>query len=215
MTILINNPNWLKMRSDVYLRDKGICWICNEFVELNDYELGHLVDRCMNGVDDYNNVAVMHQSCNLSKPHHSTLEETLKWKLTFALRNRQDNYSPTYIKSISWETRKKRIIKQRKIPNSKPYAQNNEQQTLDVKPLTITWVQGKTRWLIPPREDGSYYSEDKYTCGWHMKIEGSVRQLNYNEYNPAQSTIEIIGNTNNISINTTIYFGIYITKKMN
>jgi len=76
------DASWQMLRSDIYVRDKGICWICNTFVELKDYDLGHLVDRCNNGADTYDNLAVMHKSCNLSKPKHNTLEEAMKWKLT-------------------------------------------------------------------------------------------------------------------------------------
>jgi hypothetical protein len=78
----LNDADWQMLRSDIYVRDKGICWICNTFVELKDYDLGHLIDRCNNGEDSYDNLAVMHKSCNLSKPKHTSLEEAMKWKLT-------------------------------------------------------------------------------------------------------------------------------------
>jgi len=78
----LNDASWQMLRSDIYVRDKGICWICNTFVELKDYDLGHLIDRCNNGSDTYDNLSVMHKSCNLSKPKHTTLEEAMKWKLT-------------------------------------------------------------------------------------------------------------------------------------
>ena len=76
-----NNSEWLKMRSDVYVRDNGICWICNTFTQLQDYDLGHLVDRSVGGLDTYDNVTVMHTSCNLKKPIFHSLEEALRWRL--------------------------------------------------------------------------------------------------------------------------------------
>jgi len=79
---VIKQARWNMLRSDIYIRDKGICWICNSKVELNDYDLGHLIDRCNHGQDDYDNLAVMHKKCNISKPRHTTLEEAMKWKLT-------------------------------------------------------------------------------------------------------------------------------------
>lgn len=85
---LRDNELWLKLRSDIYIRDKGVCWICNEFVELRDYDLGHLIDRCNGGQDDYDNLAVMHHSCNLSKPRQTSLEEAMRWKLTPSYLNR-------------------------------------------------------------------------------------------------------------------------------
>lgn len=75
--IAINNTEWKSLRSNVYIRDKGICWVCNEFTELPDYDLGHLVDKCMGGWDDYDNLSVMHTRCNLSKPHHEAVAKLL------------------------------------------------------------------------------------------------------------------------------------------
>ncbi len=77
-----NDENWLMLRSDIYIRDKGICWVCNMFVNLKDYDLGHLIDRIKGGQDAYENLAVMHHHCNITKPRHTTLEEAMKWKLT-------------------------------------------------------------------------------------------------------------------------------------
>ena len=81
MVTEIGDSKWLQMRSDVYIRDKGICWVCHEFVDLQDYDLGHLVDRCRNGENEYDNVTVMHKKCNRSKPRHKTLEDATKWRL--------------------------------------------------------------------------------------------------------------------------------------
>lgn len=73
--------NWEIFRSEIYKRDNGICWVCNEYVELKDYDLGHLVDRCNGGQDVWENLAVMHKRCNQSKPKHNTLEEAMIWKM--------------------------------------------------------------------------------------------------------------------------------------
>ncbi len=72
---------WNKLRSDIYIRDNAICWICNKFVPLNEYELGHLVDRCKGGQDSYDNLAVMHKKCNNEKPQHCTMDEHILWLL--------------------------------------------------------------------------------------------------------------------------------------
>jgi hypothetical protein len=73
--------DWEILRSNIYQRDKGICWICKELVSWDNYELGHLVDRCCGGRDDYDNLAVMHKLCNSKKPKHHTIEEHMKWLL--------------------------------------------------------------------------------------------------------------------------------------
>lgn len=195
MTTETKNSAWYKIRSDVYIRDKGICWICNEFVDLKDYDLGHLIDRCMNGEDSYDNVAVMHMKCNMAKPLHATLEEALKWKLTNTIITRNNVISSAV--------------------NYKRNSGFNWQQTTkileinEVKPLTITWIQGKARWLIPPREDGTYHKKDKYACGRFTKVKGCKKTASINGSSP-HSTIEIIGDTNNQFTKATIDFGFII-----
>lgn len=76
---------WQSLRSEVYIRDRGICWICNTFVILEDYDLGHLIDRTNGGIDEITNLAVMHRHCNHIKPLHKTLEDALKWKLSLQI----------------------------------------------------------------------------------------------------------------------------------
>lgn len=77
-----NKVQWDWLRSEVYIRDKGICWVCNEFVLLRDYELGHLIDRSNGGNDKLENCAVMHKVCNISKPRHKSIAEASTWRLT-------------------------------------------------------------------------------------------------------------------------------------
>lgn len=114
-----SDASWQMLRSDIYVRDKGICWICNTFAELKDYDLGHLVDRCNGGQDEYDNLAVMHKSCNLSKPRHTTLEEAMKWKLTPAYLTERplsmfDN-TKSIAKSYSYNHHKKSYAKQNQL----------------------------------------------------------------------------------------------------
>lgn len=78
-----NQAQWEWLRSEVYIRDKGICWVCNEFVLLRDYDLGHLVDRANGGHDAIDNCTVMHHLCNLLKPRHNSLDEASIWKLRY------------------------------------------------------------------------------------------------------------------------------------
>jgi hypothetical protein len=204
MTTEIDSPEWLKLRSAIYIRDKGICWVCNSFVKLCDYDLGHLVDRCMNGTDTYDNVAVMHKRCNLSKPHHTTLEEATKWRLTATY---QAMDSLPILNSLSYE---KRIPKIRKGHISKPKLLSQEKLN-KIQPLTITWIQGKARWFLPPREDGSYHKEDKFACGSQVFIEGCIKTGD--RYSSPYDTIEIIGETEQHKFNgAVIEFGISIAK---
>ncbi len=155
---------WGELRSNVYLRDKGMCWVCNTFVNLEEYDLGHLVDRCNGGHDDYDNLAAMHKSCNLSKPYHETLEECLKWKLTsFMPAIKEARGMSTY----SRPDRIRRTLPREYHPNPETLKRQQEQyQELltNLKPSTLVWVQGRPRggamWkILPP----PYRQEDIFS----------------------------------------------------
>ncbi|HUC79234.1 MAG TPA: HNH endonuclease [Candidatus Saccharimonadales bacterium] len=164
MTEPNNTSEWLKMRSNVYIRDKGICWICNTFVELKDYDLGHLIDRSMGGDDAYDNLVVMHTFCNGQKPLHKTLEECLKWRLL--LRIPQNNENPEIPK---YYANGRRIYKQApsKLKLQKradKRALSYQEQLAKIKPCTVCWIQGYptggAMWhLLPP----PYRKEDGFT----------------------------------------------------
>lgn len=71
------------MRKEIYRRDKGICWVCHDFVDYEvDYDIGHIIDKSNGGEYELINLTVMHHKCNLSKPRHKTIEEAVKWQLT-------------------------------------------------------------------------------------------------------------------------------------
>ena len=72
--IIINRTEWNTLRANVYIRDKGICWVCNDFTELQEYELGHLVDKSNGGIGTYDNLVlfpVESISLSLSASTHS------------------------------------------------------------------------------------------------------------------------------------------------
>jgi hypothetical protein len=74
-------PSWNVMRRLIYERDAGVCWGCCRYVASDDYELGHIVDRCRGGEDVPTNLAVMCLLCNrLTKPFHNTREEAEEWR---------------------------------------------------------------------------------------------------------------------------------------
>lgn len=51
----------------VFERDGGMCHICLIGVEPNDWHLDHVIPVARGGLDRYDNVAVSHPFCNLSK----------------------------------------------------------------------------------------------------------------------------------------------------
>jgi hypothetical protein len=72
-------PSWPVLRRLIYERDKGVCRVCRELIPPERYELGHLVDQCIGGLDVPSNVVVMCGDCNARKPVHSSRDEALAW----------------------------------------------------------------------------------------------------------------------------------------
>lgn len=73
-------PHWNSLRETIYERDKGICWACNRKVSWSGYQLGHLVEHMVGGIDVHWNLAVMCDQCNQIKPVHTTLEDAEEWR---------------------------------------------------------------------------------------------------------------------------------------
>jgi hypothetical protein len=88
---ILEQARWEYLRSSIYVRDKATCWVCNEFVLLKDYDLGHIVDRVNGGQDSEDNLAVMHKRCNNSKPRHFTKEEAMSWQFKQRTRDFHQN----------------------------------------------------------------------------------------------------------------------------
>ena len=207
---MTTEATWGELRSNVYIRDKGICWVCNCFVKLEDYDLGHLIDRCNGGHDDYDNLAVMHKSCNLSKPFHQTLEEAVKWRMTAFIpaikeargistysrpkrikrmprlnREQKERIKIAYINSHN--SHKKNSKKSNRI--TKRQQENYNDQVAKIKPATIVWIQGSpqggTMWrVLPP----PYRQEDIFVM--RQTPPGATH---YDEYSDINDTLQVIG----------------------
>lgn len=70
---------WSTIRARVFARDRAICHVCGQAVAADDYECGHIIDRCADGTDRDSNLVVMHVLCNRMKPVHVTRAEYLAW----------------------------------------------------------------------------------------------------------------------------------------
>lgn len=64
--------NWSKTRVRIYERDAGVCQVCGRPVPPEWYECGHIVDRCLDGSDEDDNLVVMCIACNRLKDVHAT-----------------------------------------------------------------------------------------------------------------------------------------------
>jgi len=54
-------------RQKIYERDKGICYLCGEPVDSNNWHLDHIIPLARGGEHVMTNVAVTHPFCNQSK----------------------------------------------------------------------------------------------------------------------------------------------------
>ena len=200
-----NNTEWQRLRSDIYIRDKGMCWICNTFVPLHEYDLGHIIDRSNGGHDDYDNLAVMHRPCNHSKPYHQTLEEAVKWKLTAfmpaiqqarGISNKPSKHQPPTFKSTLQrgysynhyhfgDFRKPMGIHRK---NHTRLAKQDIFKKIPSDAVFITWIQGRPEggamWklLLPPYEQDTLFTT-------HSMPPGAID----NGLNKPHETIQIIG----------------------
>lgn len=62
----------------VWERDEGVCCLCNEPADPNDWWEEHLIPISRGGPHCYDNVAVSHPECNRRK-HDKTMEEYHEW----------------------------------------------------------------------------------------------------------------------------------------
>ena len=70
---------WSHLRALVYERDRGMCQVCGDAVDLDSYECGHIIDRVVGGSDRLSNLVCMCISCNRLKPLTETREEYIAW----------------------------------------------------------------------------------------------------------------------------------------
>jgi len=84
----------------------------------------------------------------------------------------------------------KTIIPPPIVLNKKQQAEEKKIRDL-VVPRTISWRQGKVRWILPPREDGTYNNEDKFAVSSKTQVPGVTK--NYVGEGSAYATLEFIG----------------------
>lgn len=96
-------PSWQTLRSLVYERDGGVCFVCGKPTPWEYYELGHLHDRCAGGSDHPENVVVMCITCNrLQKPVHDSRAEAIAWAKSTRSFNALRRSAPP-LREVDWE----------------------------------------------------------------------------------------------------------------
>ena len=58
------NRNKRNVKRYVYIRDRGKCYFCGEFVKFNELSLDHIFPRSLGGPNIRENLRVSHQKCN-------------------------------------------------------------------------------------------------------------------------------------------------------
>lgn len=62
-----NNPHEKINHIEIYIRDYGICGLCNQPVSEESFTIDHIVPISKGGAHIYSNVHIAHRSCNASK----------------------------------------------------------------------------------------------------------------------------------------------------
>ena len=60
-----------KERSEIYIRDKGRCGICGEFIPLNEFTIDHIIPISKGGTYDYDNLQCCCFKCNQLKSNET------------------------------------------------------------------------------------------------------------------------------------------------
>ena len=74
-----------KERSEIYIRDKGRCGICGEFIPLNEFTINHIVPISKGGTYDYDNLQCCCFKCNQLKSNE--MHDDFYGKMFIALIN--------------------------------------------------------------------------------------------------------------------------------
>lgn len=74
-----------KERSEIYIRDKGRCGICGEFIPLNEFTIDHIIPISKGGTYDYDNLQCCCFKCNQLKSNE--MPDDFYGKMFIALIN--------------------------------------------------------------------------------------------------------------------------------
>lgn len=66
-------------RKEIYIRDKGICWLCGKKVLWENYHVDHKIPIIERGPDVPENVAVSHSWCNLTRKKRGYVPTLEAW----------------------------------------------------------------------------------------------------------------------------------------
>jgi 5-methylcytosine-specific restriction endonuclease McrA len=71
--------SWDQTRQLIWERDGRVCQVCGDSIAWQQYECGHIIDRCVGGSDRLSNLVCMCILCNRLKPITKTRAEYLAW----------------------------------------------------------------------------------------------------------------------------------------
>jgi hypothetical protein len=71
--------SWDQTRQLIWERDGRVCQVCGDSITWQQYECGHIIDRCVGGSDRPSNLVCMCIVCNRLKPLTETRAEYMAW----------------------------------------------------------------------------------------------------------------------------------------
>jgi CRISPR/Cas system Type II protein with McrA/HNH and RuvC-like nuclease domain len=63
----ISGKAMVTLRMKLYLRDNGICQLCNMPVKFNEFTIDHIIPVSKGGRNNFDNLQVSHRKCNEEK----------------------------------------------------------------------------------------------------------------------------------------------------
>lgn len=67
--------------NSVYTRDKGICWICNEFCPREQATRDHVIAYAHGGPNNLPNIRIAHPNCNVKRGSSAVLTRIEKLRI--------------------------------------------------------------------------------------------------------------------------------------
>ena len=93
-----------KERSEIYIRDKGRCGICGEFIPLNEFTIDHIIPISKGGTYDYDNLQCCCFKCNQLKSNETP--DDFYGKMFIALINHAKQQNNKKMKKFLKKTEK-------------------------------------------------------------------------------------------------------------
>ena len=82
------NPNWEKIRAEIYFLQKGICAITGEYIKHNQFDVHHILPKSKGGTDNSNNLILLKREIHKEIHKKNPNSQLMKNKKFIEYRNK-------------------------------------------------------------------------------------------------------------------------------